>query len=432
VLTFATQAPRASGDPRPDPAPESISKGGVIKRITLIVALLILASALLAGNRAQTAAVPGLHQTVSFAKAIISHSPVMYPNSLAAGDLNGDGFADIAVVSFDNSQLTWYGLGKGNGHFDHWSDKVPAVYEPSFVFFADVDGDGNLDAITTDFEPSFTVAFGDGKGHFPSYMRPNTGNSCWSVEVAVADVNGDGIPDIVGTCFADINGPGTVFVLLGEGNRKFQKVMHFSSGGQEPYGIVVGDLNQDGIPDVIVANNGSQKVNYGNIAVLLGKGDGTFDKPVRYQAGNDPYQLVLADFNGDGNLDAAVASPNDVNTIRVLLGKGDGTFGAAKAYPSGLYPISIVSADFNGDGIPDLAVSNYSSPKPCHVSVMLGNGDGTFQPPVHFRVGVSPTQLVVADFNHDGKPDLATINGGDSTISVLLNTTQFPTPSPIH
>jgi hypothetical protein len=375
--------------------------------------------------------VPGLHQTVSFAKAIISHSPVMYPNSLAAGDLNGDGFADIAVVSFDNSQLTWYGLGKGNGHFDHWSDKVPAVYEPSFVFFADVDSDGNLDAITTDFEPSFTVAYGNGKGQFSSYIRPNTGNACPSVEAAVADLNGDGIPDIVGTCFAEVNTPGTVFVLLGEGNRKFKQVMHFSSGGQEPYGIAVGDLNHDGIPDLVIANYGSQEGgNYGNIAVLMGKGDGTFDKPVRYHAGNDPYQLVLSDFNGDGNLDAAVASPNDVNTIRVLLGKGDGTFAAAKAYPSGLYPISIASADFNGDGIPDLAVSNYSNPKPCHVSVMLGNGDGTFQAPAQFRVGVSPIQLVVADFNHDGKPDIATINGGDSTISILLNTTPFPTPRP--
>jgi hypothetical protein len=394
--------------------------------LSAVLTLLVCASALLAGNRAQTAAVPGLRQTVSFAKAIISHSPVMYPNSLAAGDLNGDGFADIAVVSFDNSQLTWYGLGKGNGHFDHWSDKVPAVYEPSFVFFADVNGDGNLDAITTDFEPSFTVAYGNGKGQFPSYIRPNTGNNCLSLEVAVADLDGDGIPDIVGTCFAEVNIPGTVFVLLGEGNRKFKQVMHFSSGGDAPLAIAVGDLNHDGIPDLVVANNGADELPYDyNISVLLGKGDGTFGRPTRYYAGVRPTDLAMADFNGDGNLDMAVVPTDGKNRIIVLLGNGDGTFGPAKSYRAGASPHAIAIADFNGDGKLDLAVATAG------VSILLGNGDGTFQPPVKFRVEGGPTGLVTADFNHDGKPDLATLTG-DSGITVLLNTTQFPTPSRMH
>ena len=185
----------------------------VMKRllVSIVPALLVGASVLLMGNRSQTTAVA---DPVSFAKAITSPSPVLYPNGLAAGTLNEDGFPDLAVVSFDDSQSMWYGLGMGNGHFDHWSDNVPAAYAPSFVFFSDVDGDGNLDAVTTDFEPSFTVAFGDGKGHFPGYMRPNTGNNCLSVEVVVADLNGDGIPDIVGTCNAATNNSGEVFVLL--------------------------------------------------------------------------------------------------------------------------------------------------------------------------------------------------------------------------
>jgi hypothetical protein len=131
VLTFATQAPRASGDPRPDPAPESISKGGVIKRITLIVALLILASALLAGNPAQTAAAQGPQPRVSFAKAITSHSPVLYPNGLAAGDLNGDGFADVAVVSFDNSQLTSSPPMARTGLLFSWATATGPLVQPN-------------------------------------------------------------------------------------------------------------------------------------------------------------------------------------------------------------------------------------------------------------------------------------------------------------
>src|SRR5271167_3657338 len=306
-----------------------------MRRVVLGVgfAVAVGVSALIAGNRAQSVhmVVP---QTLSFAKAIISPSPVLYPNALAAGDLNGDGFADIAVVSFDNSQSMWYGMGKGNGHFDHWSDKVAALDSASFVFFADVDGDGNLDAITTGFDQSFTVAFGDGKGHFPSYIRPNTGNNCWSVEVAVADLNGDGIPDIVGTCVT-AQGLGRIFVLLGEGHRKFKKAIEFDSGGYEAMGIAVGDLNHDGIPDLVVANYGADKPPYDyNISVLPGKGDGTFGRPTRYYAGVRPTYLAMADFNGDGNLDLAVVPTNGKSRIIVLLGNGDGTLGPAKSYPA--------------------------------------------------------------------------------------------------
>ena len=163
------------------------------------------------------------------------------------------------------------------------------------------------------------------------------------------------------------------------------------------------------------------------MAVLLGKGGGTnFESPVRYPIGKykDPLRLAVGDFNGDGNLDVALTTQNS-NAVHVLLGSRDGTLSSPSSFPAGLDPFDIVTADFNGDGIPDLAVANYTSPKQCHVSVLLGNGDGTFQPPVQFRVGISPAQLVVADFNHDGKPDIATINGGSSTISILLNTTQF-------
>jgi hypothetical protein len=399
------------------------------------LALMVGATILVARDGVKTA--PQVAQgSVSFAKAITIGSRVLYPTSLAAGDINGDGIPDLAVVGNEDPFLS-HGLGEGDGHFDHWGNSGGTGGAPFFVLLADVDGDGNLDAVTADaMQRVVAVAFGDGKGNFDRGIKLHTGVGFAVNQVAVADLNGDGIPDIVGTARPIGDDPGRIFVLLGAGNRKFKKAIHFSSGGTQPSGIAVGDLNHDGIPDLVVANNGTQQGgDYGSVAVLLGKGDGTFDKPVRYQAGKDPYELVLGDFNGNGNLDAAVVGPTLLgqrSVVRVLLGKGDGTFGVAKAYQSGLYPISVVVADFNGDGKLDLAVANYTNPKPCHVSIMLGNGDGTFQPPVHFRVGVSPSQLVVADFNHDGKPDIATINGGHSTISILLNTTQFPAPPRLH
>jgi hypothetical protein len=187
-------------------------------------------------------------------------------------------------------------------------------------------------------------------------------------------------------------------------------------------------LNNDGIPDLVVANWGQDAGPYGNLAVLLGKGDGTFAKPVTYHAGIHPAELTLADLNEDGNLDVAVTSNLGVY---VFLGKGDGTLSPPKVYHPGDYPSWVLSADFNGDGIPDLAVANNTNPKRCHVTILLGKGDGTFQLPIAFRVGDGPTGLITADFNHDGKPDLATLTG-PLGITVLLNTTPFAAPPHSH
>ena len=362
--------------------------------------------------------------SVSFAKAITLKSPVLYSYSIAAGDLNHDGIPDLAVVGIEFPFLE-HALGKGNGHVGRWSDQGGSGYAPSFVMFADMDLDGNLDALTNDAsQRQVVISFGDGHGNFPVVKRLDSGAGYATNYLAVADLNGDGIPDIVGSALSSGRDFGEVFVLLGKGNREFQKPLHFPSGGHQASAVAVGDLNNDGIPDLVVANTGTDNRPFDyDVAVLLGKGDGTFGSPVRYHAGVRPYQLAMGDFNGDGNLDVAVVPINGKSSIFVLLGKGDGTFGEAKGFQSDLYPLSIVAADFNGDGILDLAVTNYTSPKQCHVSVLLGNGDGSFQKPIRFPVGLSPSQLVVADFNHDGKPDIATINGGDATISILLNTT---------
>ena len=390
--------------------------------MTIGSALLAGATVLLAGDAVAPVALRA-STSVSFAKAITVRSPVLYPKSLAAGDLDHDGIPDLAVVG-DEEPALLHALGKGDGHFGHWSHKGGTGDAPNFVLFADVDLDGNLDAITTDDTQSLmVVAFGDGKGNFTRGKALHAGVGYATNQVVVTDLNGDGIPDIVGTSSLVGNDPGRIFVVLGTVDRKFEKATHFRSGGYVASGIAVGDLNHDGVADIVVANEGTQQGgDYGSVAVLLGKGDGTFAKPVLYHAGKVPHSVVLGDFNGDGNLDVAVGSQS--KQIHVLLGNGDGTFGASIASAGGSNVIA--AADFNGDGKLDLVTARGD------VSVLLGNGDGTFQRPVDFPVRGFPTNLTVADFNHDGKPDIATIETVhfSSFISILLNTTQFPAPPP--
>jgi hypothetical protein len=190
----------------------------------------------------------------------------------------------------------------------------------------------------------------------------------------------------------------------------------FDTGGKVPFATVVGDFNGDGIPDVAVANSNFGTGSNGSVSVLLGNGDGTFQAPVTFATtAPDARVLVAADFNGDGNLDLAVA--NRDSSVNVFLGNGDGTFQAPLTYGTGLSPHALATADFNGDGIPDLLWPNFNTNT---VSVLLGNGDGTFQAPMNFKVGAAPRFVVAADFNGDGVPDVAVANQNSAEVSILL------------
>ena len=132
--------------------------------------------------------------------------------------------------------------------------------------------------------------------------------------------------------------------------------------------------------------------------------------------GTAPYALVAGDFNGDGRTDLAVANIGS-NDVSVLLGNGDGTFQDQVRYAAGDEPFALVAGDFNGDGRTDLAVANAGSND---VSVLLGNGDGTFQDQVRYAAGDEPFALVAGDFNGDGRTDLAVANYDSGDVSVLL------------
>jgi hypothetical protein len=291
-----------------------------------------------------------------------------------------------------------------------------------WIAVADVNGDGKPDVVVTNCgSGTVGVLLGNGDGTFQAAVTYPSGGEAPQA-IAIADVNGDGKPDIL----VANNGSGTVGVLLGNGDGTFQTAVTYDSGGP-PADLAVADVNRDGNPDLVVATCGTGGCfdPGGVLAVLLGNGDGTFRAPLTFSAGI-PTSVAVADVNGDGNPDLLVANWDNPGTVAVLLGNGDGTFKSAVSYgSSGIESTSIAVADVNGDNKLDVLVANWcASDINCEdgsVGVLLGNGDGTFQAAIGYDSGGNPaTAVAVADVNGDGKPDLVLANWNDGTVGILL------------
>jgi VCBS repeat protein len=290
--------------------------------------------------------------------------------------------------------------------------------EQTAVVTADFNGDGKLDLAVTRYREGLSILQGNGDGTFGAPTTVDAGDA--ETGLAVGDFNGDGRLDLAVTN----GGPGvnSVSILLGGGDGTFGTASSFSTGA-EPISVAVGDFNGDSNLDLAVVNYG---FGANTVSILLGNGDGTFGAATSFGAGVQPTSVTIADLNGDSRLDLAVANyvgPDSVQEaplggVAVLLGTGDGAFGAPTRFDTGgVGSFSVGVADFNGDGKVDLATANSGVNT---VSVLLGNGDGSFGAATNFAVGAGPLALAVADLNGDGKPDLAVANHSCGTVSILL------------
>ena len=299
----------------------------------------------------------------------------------------------------------------GGGFADSSLLSVASQNTGNTVLIADLNGDGIPDLVMLE-EDNLSVLLGNGDGTFTAAPSPSTD---LPGAIAVGDFNGDGIPDLY---VAPILDEGTTEVLLGNGDGTFTSANgSLGNGIVTSNSIAAADFNGDGKLDLVEACTSVDEQPCNLLLILSGNGDGTFtqscETPLAF-AGSQ--SMVVGDFNGDGQPDVAVIN-SGANGVNVFL-NGGGCLSAVYSIPAtGAGPTSIAAADFNGDGKLDLAVANSGSN---NVTILLGNGDGAFTAAESPATGMAPNSIAVADFNGDGVPDLAVANAGSSNVTILL------------
>lgn len=320
------------------------------------------------------------------------------------------------------------------------SNQGPLVLTNS-VALADLDGSGKLAIVSANAiygngapHPGFLTVFRQGTGQpgtFTASPHFNTGSDPSSL--VLADLNGDGRPDVV-LAPSQLAGPlatTSISVLFQDASGNFGTDSGPSVGQRNPVDVAVGDLNGDGKPDIAVAAGGAS-----NVLVFLQGSGGNFAAPISFPVGGDPMAVAIGDLNGDGKPDLAVAT--SAGTVSVLLQDpaNPGSFLTFVDYPVGSQPVSVRIADLNGDGKADLIVANYgdpSTPDTFGLSLLLQDPahPGTFLPQVSLDMGdYRSTSVAVGDLNGDGLPDIVVANSGLSgfpgSVTVLLNDPNHP------
>lgn len=363
------------------------------------------------------------------------------PGNLVIGDFNGDQQTDAAVFVFGSganpvSQVTVF-LGNGDGTFAA-GKSYTAGAGGNNLGAGDINGDGKLDVIVAGGSSNVSyILYGNGDGTLAAPVTLKTLG--YETTVVVADINGDGRQDLLfGT-----GGTGAYY-LPGNGGGTFLAAVKVSSEGYANY-IATGDFNEDGRPDIVYSDSNSQA-----ISIYLAQADGTFKAGGAALAGYRPLETVVTDVDLDGHLDV-VTGAIDANilsrgyygdTTNVLFGNGDGTFSGMPTFALAKAATILVNADFNSDGLTDLVMANGTAGG---ASIVLGSATGLPAAPTAIPLppsnGRKPTvnSILVADFNSDGKQDLALVLDGGTSVSILNGKgdgtfdapINRPTPAPV-
>jgi FG-GAP-like repeat len=373
-------------------------------------------------------------------------------------DLDRDGDSDIVAANPASfAVLLQQG---GRGEFPQAeSASIGGSFGPYDIVTADFNEDGIPDVVTANaLHRTLSILLGDPDGTLRVRSVVFAGDSPF--RVVAADLNADGHVDLAAVNLEGDNAG----VLHGRGDGSFGPVAHYATG-EFPNAISAGDVDGDGDVDLAVS-----ALEAGQVNVLLNAGDGTFTRGIDVEA-QAPGETLLIDLDSDGELDLAIADRIDpvsgvLGILTIRRGNGDGTFGEAVDHPTDLRPIDLAAHDFNGDGSLDLAIANYDSasitilladngtwrtaaslatygatphftvadlnldghldvafPNAGFVYVYEGRGDGRFRDPVSYRAGGDPFAIAAADFNRDGRIDLATANLRTHDVTLLRNAT---------